>query len=60
MLIPRILSALVLLPVALGAIWYGGWVFAGLVMLATVLMAWELHPKVDRDTAPHLYAVGLP
>lgn len=60
MLIPRILSALVLLPVALGAIWYGGWVFAGLVMLATVLMAWEWHRMVDRDTAPHLYAFGLP
>ena len=38
----RIISALVLAPVALGLTWLGGWPFAGLLGIAAVLMAWEL------------------
>lgn len=37
----RVLSAAVMLPVALGAIWLGGWFFAVLAAIATGLMYWE-------------------
>lgn len=37
----RILSALVMLPLALAALWFGKWIFAGLVALAAVLMLRE-------------------
>ena len=60
MLIPRILSALVLLPVAMAGIWYGGWVFFALVAVATALMAWEWRRMVRSDEAPLLYTFGLP
>lgn len=60
MLIPRVLSAVVLLPIALAGIWYGGWMFGGLLTLAAVLMAWEWCRMVDRRTAPVLYAFGVP
>lgn len=60
MLIPRILSALVMLPVAVAAIWYGGWAFTLLVAAAALAMAWEWLRMVDRGTAPLLFAFGLP
>lgn len=41
MLKTRILSALVMLPPALAAMWFGGWAFEALVALAAALMAWE-------------------
>lgn len=37
----RILSAAVMLPVAVAATWFGGWFFAALVALAGVAMLWE-------------------
>jgi phosphatidate cytidylyltransferase len=37
----RVLSASVLLPVAVAAVWYGDWAFIALVVLAGVLMLWE-------------------
>ncbi|HLT79311.1 MAG TPA: phosphatidate cytidylyltransferase [Ferrovibrio sp.] len=37
----RILSAAVMLPVAVGATWLGGWFFAALIALAGVAMLWE-------------------
>ncbi len=37
----RVLSALVLIPVAVFAVWYGGWVFAALVGAFAGLMLWE-------------------
>jgi len=37
----RILSALVMIPVALAAIWWGGYAFALLVAAAGAVMAWE-------------------
>lgn len=37
----RVISAAVMLPVALAAIWLGGWVFAALVAAAAGLMFWE-------------------
>jgi phosphatidate cytidylyltransferase len=60
MLIPRILSALVLLPVALAAIWYGGAFFTALVAVAAALMAWEWNRMVDSRVAPRLYLFGMP
>lgn len=41
MLLTRILSAVVLAPLVLLAIWFGGWWFAALVVLAAGLMGWE-------------------
>lgn len=41
MLVTRILSTLVLAPVALGAAWLGGWAFVALAALAAALLAWE-------------------
>ena len=38
----RIISALVLAPIALGLTWFGGWPFAALLGVAAILMAWEL------------------
>ena len=38
----RVLSALVLAPVVLAAVWFGGWFFTGLLLVACVAMAWEL------------------
>jgi len=37
----RILSALVMIPVALGAAWYGNWAFVALMTMAGVALAWE-------------------
>jgi phosphatidate cytidylyltransferase len=37
----RIISALVLAPIALGLTWIGGWPFAGLLAVAALAMAWE-------------------
>ena len=41
MLLTRTLSAVVLAPLVLLAIWFGGWWFAALVVLAAGLMGWE-------------------
>jgi phosphatidate cytidylyltransferase len=38
----RVLSALVLAPVVLAAVWFGGWFFTALLLVACVAMAWEL------------------
>jgi phosphatidate cytidylyltransferase len=37
----RVLSALAMLPIVIVVVWRGGWIFAGFVALAVVLMAWE-------------------
>lgn len=41
MLGPRILSALVMAPPALAAIWFGGYAFGLLVVVAAAIMCWE-------------------
>ncbi|MCE9651416.1 MAG: phosphatidate cytidylyltransferase [Parvibaculum sp.] len=46
----RILSALVLAPVALGLAWVGGWPFAALLAVAAVAMALELTALLPGDT----------
>lgn len=37
----RVLSAAVMLPVAIAAVWIGGWLFTVLVIVAGMLMLWE-------------------
>jgi len=46
----RIASALVMVPVALAIVWYGGPWIAGLAALAAALMAWEWGRLVGRST----------
>ncbi len=45
----RVLSALVLVPVAVAAAWLGGLAFAALCVLAGVLIGWEWAPLFYRD-----------
>lgn len=44
----RVASGLVLAIVAIGALWAGGWVFAGLAAMAGVAVAWEWSAMVRR------------
>ena len=44
----RIASALVMVPVALAIVWYGGPWIAGLAALAAAVMAWEWGRLVGR------------
>ena len=39
----RVISAVIMLPVALAAVWMGGWFFAFLAGLCAALMYWEWH-----------------
>ncbi|MBP7065886.1 MAG: phosphatidate cytidylyltransferase [Ferrovibrio sp.] len=58
----RILSALVMLPLALAALWFGKWIFAGLVALAAVLMLreWQRLPDgPENQAAPDAKALAL-
>ena len=38
----RVMSAAVILPLAIAAIWSGGWYFGGMVLLIAAAMGWEL------------------
>ena len=40
-LLLRVVSAAVMAPVAIGAAWWGGWVFAGFWVLAALAVLWE-------------------
>ncbi len=56
----RIASAAVLGPVAIGASWAGGPVFAGLVAFLCVLMAFEWARMIERaELTPVFFALGL-
>lgn len=48
MLVTRILSALVMAPPALAAVWYGGYAFAALVVVAVAIMCWEWETIVTK------------
>lgn len=52
MLLTRILSALVMTPVALGAAWFGGFYWVALVTLAGVALAWEWSKLVHGRLGP--------
>jgi phosphatidate cytidylyltransferase len=55
----RVLSALVLLPIALGAALLGGWAFTALVALAAALMAYEWDRLCGGEGTGLLGAVGI-
>lgn len=48
----RVASALVLAPVVLAAVWFGGWFFAALLAIASVLMALELSALLFGAASP--------
>ena len=59
-LVLRVASAAALAPLAIGASWLGGPVFAGLVAFLCVLMAFEWARMVERaEMTPVFYALGL-
>lgn len=53
----RVLSAAVMLPVAIGATWLGGWFFAILITLAGVAMLWEW-ARLPGDLAMNVVVTG--
>jgi phosphatidate cytidylyltransferase len=56
----RVASAAALAPLAIGASWLGGPVFAGLVAFICVLMAFEWARMIERaEMTPVFYALGL-
>lgn len=53
----RVLSAAVMLPVAIGATWLGGWFFATLIALAGIAMLWEW-ARLPGDLAMNVVVTG--
>ena len=53
----RVVSALVLAPVVLAAVWFGGWFFAALLAVAGVLMALELSGLLFGEGTPRKAAL---
>ena len=63
MLTQRILSALVLIPLALGAVWIGSWGFVALVGAGAAVAAWEWTRLVGWSlpwTLAGIFYIGLP
>jgi phosphatidate cytidylyltransferase len=60
-LLLRVLSALVLMPIAVLAFWAGGWWFVGFVVLVVTLATWEyLHMLARLDLQPaYPFAIAL-
>jgi phosphatidate cytidylyltransferase len=56
---PRVLSALAMVALGGGALWYGGLVFAELVTVATGIMIWELAQMTRREGSLPSWALGL-
>ncbi len=54
----RVASALVLLPLAVAAVYFGGWAFFALVLVSVVLMAYEWEMMRDERGLPSAVAVG--
>ncbi|MEY4268815.1 MAG: hypothetical protein RLZZ58_31 [Pseudomonadota bacterium] len=58
----RILSALVMVTVAVAALWFGGWAFAALVIIVGAALAWEwsaLVRAMNLAPAPRLALMAL-
>jgi phosphatidate cytidylyltransferase len=55
----RVLSAAVMLPVAVAAVWFGGWAFAALVVVAAVAMLWEWLRLPGRYAHDKMFAGGF-
>lgn len=58
-LLRRVLTAAVLLPIAIGAVVLGGWWFALLVAGASCLAQWEVYSLAERAGARPLKPLGL-
>ena len=58
-LIVRLVSAVVMIGVGLVAIWFGGWVFGGLVALIGGAMIWELVRLIGGGSQQALLLAGL-
>ena len=56
----RILSALVMAPPALAAVWFGGWAFTVLIAVILFLMVWEWHGMIRQSFGPLGYGTALP
>lgn len=54
----RVLSALVLAPLAVLAVYLGGWIFCALIILAGLLMLWEWQGITERKSSGLLLAVA--
>ncbi|MHA1523126.1 MAG: phosphatidate cytidylyltransferase [Alphaproteobacteria bacterium] len=56
----RLLSALVLIPLTLGVVWFGGWPFAVFIWLGGVLVAWEWSEIVEgRALGPGFWSLAV-
>ena len=53
----RALSAAIILPLAISAIWFGGWAFTLMVLLISAAMAWELSRLCQAATGLLVIAV---
>jgi phosphatidate cytidylyltransferase len=58
MLLPRVLSAVVLAPIALAAVYYGGWPFLLFWAIAAVIVLWEWTRVVGGAARPGWIIVG--
>jgi phosphatidate cytidylyltransferase len=56
----RTASAAVLLPLALGCLWAGGWAWTVLIVLAALGMGWEWHGLVRHRPSAWFAAAGVP
>lgn len=54
----RLVSALVLAPLALGLVWLGGYPFAIFVAAFAAAMAWEWVSMSDRDAPPRAFSIA--
>lgn len=54
-LLRRIASALVLIPVAIGTAWLGGWPFALFWLVAAIAVLWEWNRLILPENAPALF-----
>lgn len=59
MLLPRVLSAVVLAPIAIAAVYYGGWPFLLFWMVAAAIVLWEWARMVGGATRPGWAAGGV-
>ncbi len=59
MLLPRTLSALVLIPIAIGVIVMGGWALAGALLIVLGLAAWEYVRLMERGNFRPSWGIAL-
>jgi phosphatidate cytidylyltransferase len=59
MLLPRVLSALALAPIAVAAVYFGGWLFFGFWAVAAAAALWEWARMVGGKMRPGWVAAGV-